>query len=437
MNSIRNTLLVWLLVGVSTAIGLAAIVVYLQARNQANELSDNQMKQLVASLPQSPGPIAATRDNEANMPDDFVVQIWDSSNGFRLYNSHEIVGLPQHKDLGFMDVTALGTQWRIYNARLGETIVQVAQISSVRHQVAAEVALRTVAPLILLLPFLAILIWITVGRSLAAVKRVATYVESRDASSLPAIPDNELPREIRPLTGAFNDLLARLRLAIAAQGAFIADAAHELKTPLTALRLQIQLAERAGDEEERRLAFADLKGGLERATHLVHQLLTLARQDPSATEQVHEPVDLAALARCIVTDFAPLAHDMQIDLGVKGESEAYIEGNQEALRIMLNNLVDNAIRYTPAGGLVDISVQVTANCVSIMVEDSGAGIPQQELGRVLDRFYRVPGTPSKGSGLGLAIVKQIAEAHKAQLSLRNGGAAGGLQVCVTFGKASR
>ncbi len=433
MKSIRNTLLVWLLVGMSTAIGLAAGVVYYQARSQANALSDNQMKQLVASLPQSPGPIATIRKNETNMPDDFVVQIWDRNNGFRLYNSHGIVNLPLRKDLGFLDVYVEGTQWRIYNANLGETIVQVAQIARARHQVAAAVALRTVAPLILLLPFLAVLIWVTVGRSLAAVKRVAAHVQSRDASSLPDIPDNELPREIQPLTHAFNDLLSRLRLAIAAQGAFIADAAHEFKTPLTALKLQIQLAERADNDEERRLAFADLKGGLERATHLVHQLLTHARQDPNAYLQVHESVDMVALARSVIAEFVPIAQDKQIDLGIKAETPALIRGNAEALRIMLNNLVDNAILYTPAGGLVDISIQSHAGIVSILIEDTGPGVPDKELKRVLDRFYRAPGAPSKGSGLGLAIVKQIAEAHKAELQLRNGRQ--GLHVEVGFQEA--
>ncbi len=430
MTSIRNTLIVWLLIAVSTAIVLAAGMVYFQARTQANDLSDNQMKQLVASLPQSPGPIATTRNNETNMPDDFVVKIWDINNGFQLYNSHGIVNLPQRKELGFLDVDVEGTEWRIYNASVGETIVQVAQIASARHKVAAEVALRTVAPLILLFPFLAVLIWITVGRSLRAVKQVAAHVQSRDASSLPDIPDNELPREIQPLTHAFNDLLSRLRLAIAAQGAFIADAAHELKTPLTALKLQIQLAERAGNDEERRLAFVDLKGGLERATHLVHQLLTHARQDPSASQQVREPVDMVTLAHQVVADFAAIAQDQQIDLGIKAETPACILGNPESLRIMLNNLVDNAIRYTPQGGLVDISIQVQHGILSLIVEDTGPGIPEKELKRVLDRFYRVPGTPSKGSGLGLAIVRQIALTHLGNIHLRNGKV--GLHASVNF-----
>lgn len=431
MNSIRKTLLVWLFAGVMIAIALTASLVYYQARKEANELSDHQMIQLVASMPQSPVPVAGTRTDDASMPDDFVVQVWDRSNGFRLYNSHEqITGLPQNKEIGFSDVSVEGTEWRIYNARLGETIVQVAQLASSRHQIAAQVALRTVAPLILLLPFLSILIWVTVGKSLAAVKRVAAHVQSRDASSLPAIPDQELPREIQPLTHAFNDLLSRLRLAIMAQRAFIADAAHELKTPLTALQLQMQLAQRARTDEERQAAFADLKGGLERANHLVQQLLTLARQDPGAYEQIREPVDLAALVHSVVTDFSALAQHKHITLEIKADQPAVITGNPEALRIMFNNLVDNAIRYTPDGGRVDLAIALLERQARITVADNGPGIPEKDLTRVLDRFYRVPGTPSKGSGLGLAIVKQIATAHNAHITLSN--AEHGLDVQIIF-----
>ncbi|TCS32616.1 two-component system OmpR family sensor kinase [Paucimonas lemoignei] len=432
MKSIRNTLLVWLLVGVTTAIGVAALVVYDRARKEANELSDTQMKQLVSSLPQPPGPIATTRTNETSLRDDFVVQVWDRTNGFQLYNSHGIYNLPLTRQSGFHDIYVESTEWRIYSTLLGDTVVQVAQLASVRHELAAAVALRTVAPLILLLPFLSVLIWITVRRSLSAVRRVAAQVQSRDANALTDIPDYELPREIQPLTHAFNELLSRLRQAAAAQGAFIADAAHEFKTPLTALKLQVQLAERAGSDEERRQAFADLKGGLERASHLVNQLLTHARQDPTVPRRVSDRIDLVALARSVAADFVPIAADRGIDLGVKitDPVPACIHGNPESLRIMLGNLVDNAIRYTPGGGMVDIVVRRHPHKIVMSVEDTGPGIPEEDLDRVLDRFYRVPGTPSEGSGLGLAIVRQIVHLHGAEIKLCNG--MRGLQVEITF-----
>jgi two-component system, OmpR family, sensor kinase len=430
MNSIRNTLLLWLSIGLSIVIALAASLVYFQARKEANALADYQMKQLVASLPaQAPFPVPTTRDNESNMPDDMVVRMWDNT-GFRIYQSHELINLPQTTELGFSDVDSDGVPWRVYNAKLGDTIVQVAQLSSARHQIAARVALRTVAPLILLLPFLAGLIWITVGRGLAAVKRAAAHVQSRDVSSLASIPDDDLPREIQPLTHALNDLLSRLRLAIDAQGAFIADAAHELKTPLTALKLQIQLAERAQTEHERRAAFADLDQGLERAIHLVHQLLTLARHEPNACPQKNEQVDLVSLAQSVVADFVPIADSKKMDLGVTAKKTLHVNGNADALRTMLSNLIDNALRYTPDGGRIDVLIEENEGNVLIAVKDSGPGIPEMELPRVIDRFYRVPGSPSNGSGLGLAIVQQIAAAHNATIQLKN--VAKGLHASVTF-----
>jgi two-component system OmpR family sensor kinase len=214
------------------------------------------------------------------------------------------------------------------------------------------------------------------------------------------------------------------------QRAFVADAAHELRTPLTALKLQIQLAERATSEAERKTAFAELSHGFERATHLVQQLLTLARQEPGTAQKVRQPVDLVALARNVVADLAPTANARNIDLGIQAETPAIIHGDGDALRVLLGNLVDNAIRYTPDGGTVDVSIHADGETTSISVEDSGPGIPDSDLERVFDRFYRVPGVRVEGSGLGLAIVRQIADANDAQVSLRNTGH--GLLACVSF-----
>lgn len=430
MKSIRSTLLVWLLLGVSIVFVVAAELVYLQARDEANVLCDYQMKQLVASLPtQSAASIATTSTHASATPEEMVVQILDG-NGTRIYQSHDQINLPQYTEPGFFNVDTADNTWRVYNAKRGDTIVQVAQALKVRQQIAAQMAMKTVVPLFWLFPFLVALIWITVVQGLASVKRAAADVRSRDADLLSPIYDDELPREMRPLTLAFNDLLARLRQATAAQGAFIGDAAHELKTPLTALKLQMQIAERAGNDEERTAAFADLKKGLERANHLVHQLLTLARQDPGAYHQVREKLDISELARNVIADFAPMADARQIDFGIKAQTKAEVMGSADALRVMLNNLLDNAIRYTPNGGRIDVSIAIDEGRVSITVEDSGPGIPEQELTRVLDRFYRAPGAPSSGSGLGLSIVKQIAKAHKANLTLFN--APHGLHACVTF-----
>ncbi|TFV88683.1 two-component sensor histidine kinase, partial [Oxalobacteraceae bacterium OM1] len=267
-------------------------------------------------------------------------------------------------------------------------------------------------------------------QGLSPVRRVAREVEARDAAALAPISDADLPEEITPLTHALNKLLKRLGHALGAQRAFIADAAHELRTPLTALKLQIQLAKRAGSEEERKMAFAELEQGFDRAMHMVQQLLTLARQEPGASPQKRENVDLAALAQQVAGTLASVAHDKRIDLGVSRADPVTLEGDPDALRVMLENVVENAMRYTPEGGAVDVAVKTVNGGALVQVADNGPGIPAGELERVFDRFYRVPGTAVQGSGLGLSIVREIADAHGAEVKLAN--TAPGLKVEIIF-----
>jgi len=433
MSSIRRTLLLWLSAGLSGGILVAAAMLYFQARQQANELFDYQMKQLAASLPNQPfSPIAPSHSEAFNGEQDVLIQIWDNT-GLRIYYSHEHPTLPQRAKLGFSDVESRNGTWRVYSAQLGNTVVQVAQPLSARRAEAARVAIRTSAPLLLLLPLLGIVVWTTVGMGLAPLRRVAAELRARDVRALQPISEDGLPEEIQPLAHGINDLLSRLDRSIDAQRSFVADAAHELRTPLTALRLQAQLASRAGSDEERAAAFGDLQRGLARATRLVEQLLTLARQEPDAFRQSRETVDLADIMRGVASDLALVADDRHIDLGVTEAAAAPVSGNADALRILLSNLVDNAIRYTPPGGKVDLSTHDRGAEVCVVVQDSGPGIPPEDLGRVFDRFYRVAGGGTKGSGLGLAIVKQIVDAHNGTITLENAG--GGLRATAVFPRA--
>ena len=261
---------------------------------------------------------------------------------------------------------------------------------------------------------------------------------------LEPLPEAGLPAEVQPLVHALNGLLGRLDRALGAQRAFIADAAHELRTPLAAVHLQAQIAERAGTDAERRAALAELKAGLARATHLVEQLLTLAREEPGVAERPFAPVNLVELARSVVGDHAAIAAARGVDLGIAGEhaesaaDRIVVNGDAAGLRALLSNLVDNAVRYAPAGGRVDVGLDKEGQDVVLAVRDSGPGIPASERGRVFDRFYRVPApgaTDVSGSGLGLAIVKRIAERHDANIALGPGisGPVGeGLGVTVRF-----
>jgi two-component system OmpR family sensor kinase len=247
-----------------------------------------------------------------------------------------------------------------------------------------------------------------------------------------------LPSEIRPLADALNDLLGRLDQSFSLQRRFAADAAHELRTPLTALNLQVQLAERAQTDADRARAFERLRQGIRRATRLVQQLLTMARLDPDAATATPTSIDVGKLVASVVEDARPLAAERAIALNCEGTTDpACVNGSEDALRILFNNLVDNALRYTPAGGRVLTAVARDQDGVQVVVEDTGPGIPEEERERVFDRFYRGRSAEATGTGLGLAIVSQVAEMHRGAVTLEAADpGSGGLRVRVRLPAAT-
>jgi two-component system OmpR family sensor kinase len=335
--------------------------------------------------------------------------------------------------LGFSNVRANGTTYRVFSIQTNNQTVQVAQDLSVRSNMARNLALRTLGPIAVMMPILMLVVWWVVSGSLEPVDRVRSQVASRQADDLSPVSENGLPDEVQPLVGELNLLFGRVRTAFDAQQDFVAHAAHELRTPLAALRLQAQSLDRADNPEARKVAVARLTAGIDRATRLVEQLLVLARQEASAAGgAAPHPVDLAGLARRAVADLAAVAQARGVDLGLQEAEPATVQGQPDALNILLRNLVDNAVKYTPAGGTVDVSVRNVAGGVVLSVEDSGPGIAPEERERVFDRFYRIAGSEAAGSGLGLAIIKSIAERHGARLALGQSERLGGLAATVTF-----
>jgi two-component system OmpR family sensor kinase len=433
VKSIRRTLLLWLLVALTFGLAAGAAAVYVQARDDANELFDYHLRQVVTSLPRRAFP-AIGAEEAGSLEAGTIIRIWDRT-GVPLYFSHPRMQLPPRAELGFSVLDTPGGPWRADSAVAGTHIVQAAQPLSVRRELAAGAAFRSTMPFLFLLPLLAIAILATVRSALAPLGRLAGDLRGRSAQAVEPVADKGVPEEALPLVHALNGLLARLGLALESQRAFVADAAHELRTPLTALRLQLQLAGRAQTGDERKAALAELDRGLSRATHLVEQLLTLAQQEPSADSPPHAACDLAEIARDAVASRAVIAAERGIDLGLEHAEPAMVRGDPAALAILLGNLVDNALRHTPNGGVVDVGTRRAGREAVLEVSDSGPGIPPAERGRVFDRFYRLPGSHGTGSGLGLAIVKRIADAHAAvgELGDRDGG---GLRVKVTFGEAA-
>jgi two-component system OmpR family sensor kinase len=437
VNSIRRNLLLALLAAMSAVTLAAAYATYRMAEAQANALFDEQLRQVGLSMRQ-PLFAAPGIDMGGGDDSDYVIQVW-STEGETVYYSRSRRVLPDRALLGLATIDTPSGAWRVFGLQRGGQTIQVAQPMAVRSQRAATAALATLVPFIVSLPVLGGMIWYIVGRGLRPLERVARAVRARTAQSLAPLDPGDAPQEIGSLVVALNALLARLQEALERQRDFIADAAHELRTPLAALQLQVQVAARAVDGEERAAAMGEVMAGLQRASHAVQQLLTLARNEAADGETTAVAVDLAAVARDAVVEHQPLAAAKNIDLGLdsSGSSEEpapVVQGDAEGIRILLANLVGNALRYTPAGGRVDVAAGVRSGRPCLVVEDNGPGIPPAERERVFARFYR--GTHKEaGSGLGLAIVRAIAQRHGAEVSLESADG-GGLRAVVSFPAAT-
>ncbi|WP_158904842.1 ATP-binding protein [Burkholderia sp. L27(2015)] len=464
MHSIRRRLLVTLLATVLAGVASAGWLIYRQAQTEVNELFDYQLEQTAAALPSEPfsSVLGANQDQDGGS---VVIQIW-SRTGNLLYYSHPRAPLAPHAELGFSTEHTMRGDWRVYGAVVGDNVVQVAQPMSIRNELAALTAWHTLWPLLILLPVLGVLVWFVVGRGLQPLRRVTRAVDARHPDALDAMPDSGLPVEVRPLVHALNRLLKRLADGLDTQKAFVADAAHELRTPLAALNLQVQLLERAHSEQERREALGDLKQGVVRATRMVEQLLALARAEPAAggantaeslaagsagglrvtAPSTWTEVDLKALLSECIAAYTALALHKGLDLGFPETGQAAapvkVTGDAASLRVLFNNLVDNALKYTPAGGCIDVAVRESDGHALVEICDTGPGIPIGERARVFDRFYRGPGCvdpasdsstdTAAGSGLGLAIVQRIANQHGASITLDEGPKGVGLRVTVRF-----
>jgi two-component system OmpR family sensor kinase/two-component system sensor histidine kinase QseC len=429
VNSVRRRLLFALLALVVAVDGLAGLLSYQRALQSTGSLFDYQLRQMALSLREQ-GPAVDELRIGAPDPDfDFMVEIW-SQNGAPIYRSRD-EPLAGSAPLGFNDLSIDNQSWRAFALQTGQRVILVAQPWAARKAMAGRAALGTIAPLLLLTPLLGLATWWIVVRALRPIKDVAAEVQARDAGSLAPLAARDLPQEIAPLVGALNHLLERLSGAFKAQRAFIADAAHELRSPLTALRVQLQLLGRAGDEAGRSQAVERLGAAIERANLLVQQLLTLARNEPGMAAAAFVPLKLEPLVREAAADCAGLALARNTELSLDAEGGDEIEGDADSLRTLARNLIENAVRYTPAGGRVRVRIRGAGGRLKLEVADSGPGIHADERARVFDRFYRGEVQGESGSGLGLAIVKAVAERHGARLDLGEADL-GGLQVTVSL-----
>jgi len=455
-RTLRRQLVAWLAGPLLVLWSVSAVVDYDIAKRFVNFAYDRALLEAALDI----GRQVKVIDDRiyVDLPD-IALQMLQTREADRLYylvtgpNNEFITGepdLPPPPDLGTDRVSYYDDEYRNRGIRAvtlrvpvqpgtgkGAVLIQVAERVTARTDSARQIILRMVLPQGLLILAAALAVWYGVGRGLAPLINLRKEIEHRSHRDLSALSEEQAPNEVRPLIHAMNDLLARLSAVLTAQQRFIADAAHQLRTPLAGIKTQTELALRQSQPGEAQATLRQLQTATEQSTRLVNQLLSLARAEPGAKrEHATGPLDIARLARDATTEWVPRALERNIDLGFDGpETGVTVEGEGFLLREMLNNLLDNAIRYTQPGGQVTVRVAPDAHRVVLSVEDTGPGVHPSERERVFERFYRVLGTGADGCGLGLAIVREIAQSHGADVSL-SPGTHGGTLVTVAFPNAA-
>jgi signal transduction histidine kinase len=359
----------------------------------------------------------------------------------RVYASDPRVRIDYSDVEGLSRMRIDGEDWIVYSSVRDDGVAQAAQRVGARHEMARELAAEVFPLMLLLMLIVGGLLVFGLRRGLQPLDSAAKDIAARSATALDPIDVGGVPREIMPLVASINGLIGRLGTAFAAQRRFLADAAHELRSPVTALRLQVQLLRRSTDEASREEAMAELEAGIARSQRLIEQLLLVARSEPEGQITRNEPVELGELVRAVVGNLSIEAEHRGIDLGAAAIAPVVILGDREQLSVLLNNLVENALRYAPEGGVVDVEAGLRHDRAELRVIDNGPGIAPAERERVFDRFFRgesamAQARDKSGSGLGLAIVRAIADRHGADVSLHTPPSGRGLEVRVTFGAAA-
>lgn len=448
MRSIERTLLLWILGALALGALFISLITYFVTLEEMHEVFDADLQNVakaVATYHRAGHRPGQTDDIESPTRTDtideyeIVTQTW-TPQGQRIFSSDPRVALPFSSAEGLSHPVVEGQVWIVYSNVSAEGVTQAAQRLAAREEMAGESAGKVFPPLLGLTVVIGGLLVFGLRRGFRPLGGAAQDIARRSARSLEPISLEQVPKEIAPLVSSINDLMGRLAVSFAAQRRFLADAAHELRTPVTALRLQVQLLHKSKNESEQARALSELDTGVARSQRLVEQLLHVARTEPDGETSRVEPVDLAELVRGVVGTFSVKAEHRSIDLGATTPPTAggiVVAGDSEQITVLLNNLVENALRYTPAGGVVDVEASVRNGAPELRVADTGPGIPQSEHARVFDRFYRGADSTAQardgsGSGLGLAIVRAIADRHGAQVCLQTHASGNGLVVLVRF-----
>ena len=448
MISIRRRLLIGL-IGLFTLGWLVVMAAtYIESRNEVAKLFDAELERsarirvILWMVANTPNDIRDVKTFESALPrrnsrgEGLSFQVRKGTQ--LLYHTPGTPSFQVPSTPGYSDQQLDDHKWRVFTVvePTRSLTVQAGEPYTIRNRLIYEITRNALYPLLLAIPLLAAMIWLGVGRGLSPLKKVSNQVAQRTPSHLNPIETSQVPSEVKIFVDELNMLLGRLRDAFEKERQFTANAAHEIRTPLASLKTHAQVALRSQDDSHREERLQQIIRGVDRVTHLVEQLLTLARLDYEAQEQKFERVDLASLTREVLAEIAPTAVTRDIDLSLAESSRGEVTGNPVGLAVLIRNLVDNAIRYTPPKGAVEVDVHSDQKGVSLLVTDNGPGIPESERQQVFGRFYRGGVNDTPGCGLGLSIVARIAGLHGAEISLNDSPSGSGLQVRIRFSSAS-
>lgn len=438
-GSLQARLLAALLGCVATVWLGAAVLTAFDVRHELDELFDAHLAQAAALLVvQQAGELEHDDERTLDAPS---LHRYAPRAVFQVFHEGQLVlrsadaplqplaALGLQASPGFTNVRVDGVAWRVFATRGGENDVLafVGERVDAREHIVRAALWGTLWPLALALPLLALLAWWAIRRGLAPLRALGDQLARRSANALHALEQADAPAEVAPLIEALNALFARIDAMVHAERRFTADAAHELRTPIAAIRAQAQVALAESDEPTRRHALSATLEGCDRATHLVEQLLTLSRLEAGAAVTMH-PVDLAAIARQVVGELAPRALVKQQDLGLDAAACCTLAGDETLLAILLRNLVDNALRYAGQGARINVTVRSTPRGARLSVEDSGPGLDARQVQGLGQRFQRDQAHLESGSGLGWSIVRRIADVHRLAIDVGRSQALGGLSV---------
>ncbi|MDH0868039.1 ATP-binding protein [Mitsuaria sp. GD03876] len=445
MKSIERKLLLWILGTLLLGSAMVALTAYAVTLAEMNEVFDSDLRHVAEGLAhyhrdnpaavQGRPPVLVTPAAE---PDDTDIETfaWDRA-GRRLYASDARVEGTYTTTPGLSRLRIGRQRWIVYTVVHDAGVVQAAQRWSSRRVMAGESAAKILPFLLALAVVVAALLIYGLRRGIRPLDDAARDIAGRSARSLAAIDSASVPAELQPMVRAINGLMAKLDRSFSAQREFLDDAAHELRTPIAALRVQLHLLEKSAGEAERAAATLALRQGVARAQRLVEQLLAVARTDPVGSLEPLAPVELGEVVRAVLETHAARAEDWGIDLGAELRRTVTVLGDAEQLAVLLHNLIDNALRFTPPGGVVDVGVDELRGRPSLWVADTGPGLAPEDRPQLFSRFFRSRSTraaprDTAGSGLGLAIVRAIAERHGAAVELLDRPGGPGLEVRVSF-----